>query len=62
MAEMLCFETMPFSYSKTTCLEIPFQLCFFSFFLLLIGKTKINQVGFTSCVFKYLSFYRYFHT
>lgn len=26
IAEMLCYETMPFSYSKTTCLEILFQL------------------------------------
>ena len=31
IAEMLCFETRPFSYSKTTCLEIWFQLWFFNF-------------------------------
>lgn len=35
IAEVLCFETMPFSSSETTCLEIPFRLRFFNlvFFL-----------------------------
>lgn len=30
IAEIVCFETMPFSYSETTCLEIPLRLGFFS--------------------------------
>lgn len=40
IAEMLCFETMPFSYSETTCLEIPLWLGFFNLVFFLIGKTK----------------------